>query len=193
MAPCHLLCVVLNHLVSKTILRWCELDFWLFLLLLSWLLPLPFCQHLSGGEESKTPWSQCTLSVRNLLYFTLKKTWGRSCPVKVEGKRVSGGINGISDQETGAFQTPLVVWSLPESSHGRLSVPSNRGRWTGNCKNLKLVAPFVITVLPGLCNRWLIWMNLSYFLVQAKVIWLQEAQTLQLHSHCALPCLSAVV
>lgn len=40
--------------------------------------------------------------------------------MKVERKRVSGGING---QETGEFQTLFVMWNLPESSHGDYQCP----------------------------------------------------------------------
>lgn len=35
--------------------------------------------------------------------------------MKVEGERVSGRISG---QETGEFETLLVMWNLSESSHG---------------------------------------------------------------------------
>lgn len=40
--------------------------------------------------------------------------------MKVEGERMSGGING---KKTGEFQTLLVMWNLPESSHEDYQCP----------------------------------------------------------------------
>lgn len=75
-----------------------------------------------GREDRETilPLKSAYPSFQELLYYALKKGWGRNFPVKIEGERVSEGING---QKTGAFQTLLVMWNLPESSHGDYQCP----------------------------------------------------------------------
>lgn len=149
MAPCHLLCVVLNHLVSKRFLKWSELAFW-------WFLPLDSCisfcsvsicmgRGLRGKGYLSLQVTVPPLSRTSL--FALRSGRGRNFPAEVEGCRVSGGING---QETSELQAPKVMWDL---------MPSNCCRWIGNWRNLRLTPTFVIQMALEHCNRWLIWMR----------------------------------
>lgn len=121
MASCHFLCVVVNHLVSKTLRRSSELDFWLFLLL-SQLLPLLVCQYPYGGKETGKDIFPLK-SVYPLFSETLILCFEKGVREEFSSesrKKVSGEING---QETGEFQTLLVMWNLPESSHGDYQCP----------------------------------------------------------------------